>query len=220
MKKCKGSSKAKGFGCNVELPYTERNGIKTYKAKYGLGLDCKCYYKWLSGETPEAKEQFNKLIISNRKRLEDEKKRVNRELKRMVDTKSAMRLADTYFSRYIRLFYADLNGNCTCYTCGDLVNLKECDNGHYQKREHKATRYHLNNCRPQCKSCNGDTKHNGKQDVFRKNLVYEIGEENVLEIEKLARSTFKTNTLWFREIADKYRIKLNELQDKLKVKYW
>ncbi len=125
-----------------------------------------------------------------------------------------------YFSRYVRLFYSDENGNTTCYTCGSINNLKEVDNGHYQKREHKATRYHRNNCRVQCKTCNGDTKHNGKQDVFRKNLVYEIGENEVLEIEKLARTTIKANALFYREVADKYRILLNELQDKLKVKYW
>lgn len=46
MKKCKGTGKAKNFGCGVELPFTEKNGIKTYKATYGLGIDCGCFYKF------------------------------------------------------------------------------------------------------------------------------------------------------------------------------
>lgn len=46
---CKGTGKCKGNGCGVKLPYTERNGLKTYKAKFGLGIDCGCYYKFNNG---------------------------------------------------------------------------------------------------------------------------------------------------------------------------
>ena len=109
---------------------------------------------------------------------------------------------------------------CTCYTCGDIKEVKEVDNGHYQKREHKATRYHENNCRPQCKTCNGNTGKNGMQDVFRVNLSNEIGEEEVCEIERLARTTIKADYQFYKGISDKYRELVNELQKKLKVKYW
>ena len=127
--------------------------------------------------------------------------------------------ADTYFSRYMRLKHSK-DGKCTCYTCGVLKPIKEAQNGHYQKREHQATRFDENNTRPQCSTCNGNTKHNGKQDVFRVNLVNEIGEEKVIDIEQRARSIFKTNHTYFKQISDYYREKVNELQKEMKVKYW
>lgn len=36
MKRCKGQGKTKGFGCRIELPFTSRNGIKIYKARYNF----------------------------------------------------------------------------------------------------------------------------------------------------------------------------------------
>ena len=150
---------------------------------------------------------------------EKEKKKEDRAQKRELNTSGAMRLADTYFSRYIRLIHSK-DSNCTCYTCGAIKDIKDVDNGHFEKRAHTATRYHKNNCRPQCKICNGDTKHNGKQKEFRAHLSNEIGEYQVIKIEQLARTTLKASTKFYRDIADHYRIKVNELQKELGVKYW
>lgn len=219
MKRCKGTGKAKGFGCNEPIPYIERNGLKTYKAKYGLGLDCSCYTNWLISDDPKAKETFKSFLIKNKKDYEKKKKKEFIKKKQEVNEKGLMRMADTYFSRFVRLTFS-LNGNCTCYTCGTIKHIKDIDNGHYMKREHKATRYLLNNCRPQCKTCNGDTKHNGKQVEFRENLCNEIGEDNVIKIEKLSKSSIKANHLFYKEKSDYYRVKVNELQKELKVKYW
>jgi hypothetical protein len=124
-----------------------------------------------------------------------------------------------YFSRYIRLLHSS-EGFCTCYTCGSIKDIKDVDNGHYIKREHKTTRYSEKNCRPQCKTCNGDTKHNGKQIEFRENLVREIGLKEVEILEFLGRSTLKADGLFYRRTADEYRDKLNKLQKELNVKYW
>lgn len=206
-KPCKGNHKAPEYGC----------GELNFKRTYGLCI--KCLRLW-SIETKEGLEWLKKQTAYKLKSNEKVKRKETRAIKQDLDSKGAMRLADMYFSRYIRAFYSDQNGNCTCYTCGEILYLKEVDNGHYQKREHKATRYHLNNCRPQCKICNGDTKHNGKQSEFRVHLSYEIGEENVVNIERLARTKVKATSKFYRDIADEYRIKLNELQKQIKRKYW
>lgn len=216
VKFCRGTGKAKGFGCGKPLQYSERNGIKTYQAKYGLCPTCQ--YKWAT-ENNDGKTWFAKQLEIKKRKEEKEKRKEFVEKKRALKTGDSMKLADTYFSRYIRLKHS-VDKKCTCYTCGDIKAIKEVDNGHYQKREHKATRYHEDNCRPQCKTCNGDTKHNGKQDEFRVNLSYEIGEEKVVEIERLAKTKIDASSFFYREIATKYRIKLNELQKKLKVKVW
>lgn len=205
-KKCKGTGKAKGYGCQTESVWR----------KYGL---CRsCYAKWLY-TTDEGKALIEQSRIKARKKVETQKKREWQNKKRELNSGNAMKLADTYFSRYIRLKHSE-NGKCTCYTCGNILPIKEIDNGHFQKREHQATRYHEDNCRPQCKTCNGDIKHNGKQIEFRENLVREIGEENVGQIEYQARSIFKTNYKHFKEISDIYRNKYRELQKKLNIKIW
>lgn len=206
-KPCKGSTlETKGFGC----------GKPSVNRTYGLCPSCK--YDW-SKNTESGAKWFSKMSLSLKKTKAKEEKAEFTKLKKEFNAPNAMKLADTYFSRFVRLFYS-FDGLCTCYTCGALKPIKETDNGHYQKREHKATRYHIDNCRPQCKTCNGDTKHNGKQDIFRANLSYELGEEYVCQIEKLAKTAVKADTAFYSEIAEKYRIKVNELQVKMKVKIW
>jgi len=183
--------------------------------RYKFGLCSKCFFDWTQ-EDERGKIYYAKSFLPKVKKVVSKTKR---EFKRSLNVSGAMNLADTYFSRFIRLSKSK-DGYCTCYTCSDLKDIKECDNGHYMKREHKSTRYHEDNCRPQCKVCNGDTKHNGKQAEFRVNLSYEIGEESVVEIEQLSRTVTKANYLFYKEKADYYRNKVNELQRKLKVKYW
>lgn len=218
-KKCKGTGQAKGYGCGKPLDFeTNKNGIKTYMQKYGLCYKNRCYQEWLLN-SEKGIEKTKKIVIISANKIKENRLKDFRKRKRESKQDNAMGLADMYFSRYIRLLYSD-NGKCTCYTCGNVNHIKETDNGHYQKREHKGTRYNINNCRPQCKTCNGDVKHNGKQDVFRVQLVNEIGEEEVLEVERLAKTVFKVNSKYFRDIADEYRIKVNDIQNKLKIKYW
>ncbi len=205
-KPCKGTGKAKGYGC----------GTESIKRTYGLCI--KCLREWAVG-SEEGKQWLSKQTAYKMRSNEKEKKKEFREKKQELNVKCSMRNADTYFSRYVRLINS-IDGNCTCYTCGGINDIKETDNGHYMKREHKATRYHENNCRPQCKTCNGDTKHNGKQAEFRVHLANEIGEENVVKIENLSRTLIKANHLFYKEKSDYYRIKVNELQKELGVKYW
>ena len=57
---------------------------------------------------------------------------------------------DKVFSQYIRWAYADDSGMVECYTCGVVKHIKEMHNGHFQSRKHTSTRWHENNCRPQC----------------------------------------------------------------------
>ncbi len=204
-KRCKGQGKAKGFGCN-ELTFIHR---------YGLGL-C-CFGDWLYSHA--GKETLQKSIIIGKKKAIVDKKKKDRAVKMENNCSGYMKLADMYFSRFIRLQYSE-NGYCTCYTCGSIKPIKEVDNGHYQKREYKAVRYDVNNCRPQCKTCNGDTKHNGKQVEFRINLINEVGIEEVERIEAAVKKSNKYTTSFYKEKSDHYRIETNELQKELGIKYW
>lgn len=214
-KKCKGTGLAKGYGCGELIPvqlYGKPNRV------YGLGKSCKCYNNWLI-TTPEGRGKLKKTTIRASKKVQKEEKQKIRKEKQENNIKNAMKLADTYFSRFIRLAYSE-GGKCTCYTCGIIKSIKEIDNGHYMKREHKSTRYDEQNCRPQCKTCNGDIKHNGKQVEFRINLINEIGLIAVENLEWLSKQVKKTSYAFYKENADYYRNLVNDLQKKLGVKYW
>ena len=83
------------------------------------------------------------------------------------------KLLDEEFSKYIRMTHADRNGLCQCYTCTKVAHWKDMDNGHFRGRRHLATRYDIDNCRPQCKTCNQHQE--GKLEEFEDHLRREIG---------------------------------------------
>ncbi len=204
--KCRGSGKAKGHGCNNLV----------FKRTYGLCNDCLRDWAY---NTDKGHEYLAKTSLRQVRKDKKEENQKERQVKRESNEKKAMQLADTYFSRYIRLKHS-VDGQCTCYTCGTIKDIKEVDNGHYMKRAHKATRYHENNCKPQCKVCNGNTLHNGKQVEFRINLINEIGLNEVESIEFNSKQSINANYFWYKDISDYYRNKVNELQKELGVKYW
>ena len=69
-KKCKGTGKATGYGC----------GALQFERRYGLGLKCGCFGKWLLN-TPEGKEKLNKTVISSRRKDEKDKHKEHRKWK-------------------------------------------------------------------------------------------------------------------------------------------
>lgn len=62
--------------------------------------------------------------------------------------------ADTIFSQFIRLKYANERGLVKCYTCPEVKHWTMMQNGHYISRSHLYLRWDERNCRPQCRTCN------------------------------------------------------------------
>lgn len=94
---------------------------------------------------------------------------------------------DEVFSQYIRLKHSDQRGYCRCISCGKIQHWKQIQNGHYMSRRHLATRWHEDNCRPQCVACN--IFNQGAAQMFRRGLIREIGEQQTDLIEALAHTT-------------------------------
>lgn len=121
------------------------------------------------------------------------------------------RKAWKYTSRIIRLKAACDQGYCKCFTCGVIKHWKNIDAGHWISRGKRATKYHRQNIRPQCKQCNkwghpGLTHQRGEPVVFEKKLRKEgIDTEWLL---KLSRSEC-AGLPELREFVD-------ELKDELK----
>lgn len=119
---------------------------------------------------------------------------------------------DAVFSQYIRLYHSDHNGMCRCISCGKYHHWTKIQCGHYMSRRHLATRWHTDNCRPQCVACN--IFNQGAAQMFRRGLVREIGEQRVDIVESLSHtSTHKFTDFEFRELIKHYQSAVDHLKE-------
>lgn len=126
-----------------------------------------------------------------------------------MSTTKLVKKLDAVFSKYIRWYYADANGYVECYTCNVQKPVKEMQCGHFQSRKHRSTRWHTNNCRPQCVKCNMYSQ--GEQYTFGKLLEAEIGKENVDEIVATSKRTLKLTKVDLECLIDYYTEELKKL---------
>jgi hypothetical protein len=143
----------------------------------------------------------------------------SKETKRKTGRQRAMNRADEWFSRYIRLKYSFESGGelyCKCYTCNRPKPIFETENGHWQRRGYKTTRFHPNDARPQCNFCN--QHRSGEPEKFEINLINEIGIEKVTELKKLSQQLGEDNEPFYREQAAKYRLLFNMLLKERNIK--
>lgn len=119
---------------------------------------------------------------------------------------------DAVFSRLVRLSRADATGYVQCYTCDTVRHWKELQAGHYLSRRHHATRWHVNNVRPQCVGCNkyGRLHGPGESVIFRRQLIAEG--VDVDELEQLARTVRQWSEDELEELLHEYRSYLTDLE--------
>lgn len=111
--------------------------------------------------------------------------------------------ADRVFSVFIRVSYADFDGYASCFTCGARMLWQELQCGHWIPRGNGATRFHEDNCRPQCSNCN---EHRGGLPVaFEEGLRTDLGDEKVDAL--LAIASGRVDEL---AVINKYRSILRE----------
>lgn len=171
---------------------------------------CRCgrplYYRWNS-----------KILMKLCPACQIEEAKKEKVLKKRINVEKAapaMRTADRWFSRYIRLLHSfpDSSGKellCKCYTCGRIKPMLHIDNGHYHSRSIKATRYHINNGRPQCKRCNRYLQ--GAHTAFERHLIEEVGLDAVEELKSLTNAYFKADRAFFVAALETYRDLFKEL---------
>lgn len=95
---------------------------------------------------------------------------------------------DKIFSQFVRQSYAE-DGMVDCYTCSKRLRWEEIQNGHFVSRQHLATRYSEDNCRPQCVGCN--VFGGGKVSVFAERLEKELGVGTVSRLYREANQIIK-----------------------------
>lgn len=169
-------------------------------------------------EKSQSRIKHNNALLS-RSSVKRKERSLNSDKRSKTPRQKAIDRADMYFSRYIRLLYSDERSGilvCKCYTCGSIHAMKSNDCGHWQRRGYKTTRFNENNARPQCRQCNH--YYQGKPEVFERNLAKEIGQQAVNDLKELAFETGEDSEQFYREQAEKYRLKVNELLKERNIK--
>lgn len=107
---------------------------------------------------------------------------------------------DLVVSRYVRQYYADKNGICTCYTCGKRIPWKGADCSHFISRRFNGTRFDLDNLRVCCQYCNRVL--HGNLDEYKKHLIKDIGKKRVDDL--YTKKDIKITTPELEELLKKY----------------
>lgn len=205
-KKCKGTGKAKDFeGCGVELPYTEKKGIRIYNAKFGLGIDCKCYSTWLLS-TKEGKEVLNAAKISGKKKVKKEEKRKQfkeRTARRSL-TKDWSKELQTVINKIVR--HIDNGLPCLARKVSGQMHA-----GHVYARGGNSTiKYNLHNIHRQSAHSNHFQNDDGK---LREGIVEEYGQEYMDFISELRRTPqLHFNNKEYRDLTEKARGIFNRMK--------
>lgn len=209
MKRCKGSGKTSGYGCAAILPFTTKsNGIRSYKHKHGLGIDCRCWNKFLL-ESPEGLSILKKTTLQVTKETRDlesfkQKEKDNKSLGWLI--KNTVNTCH----KYIRL----RDQGKPCISCGEPYNSRH-QAGHFYKAElFSSLKFNEFNISNQCVGCNIHKE--GNESQYRVNLPKRIGKEQYDKLNELAAEDKIKTHKWDREtlkqIRSYYQQKIKELQ--------
>jgi hypothetical protein len=120
---------------------------------------------------------------------------------------------DAVFSRFIRLKYADNEGNVECYCCRKKRPIGEMQNGHFIHRTDMGTRFLESNCRPQCPLCN--SKHNDDPSIYATRLEEEQKGITAWLLEQ-SREVVKPTRDELKQLTINYRYQVRVLEKKIK----
>jgi|TARA_Y100000310_G_C20657448_1_gene802741 5-methylcytosine-specific restriction endonuclease McrA len=117
---------------------------------------------------------------------------------------------DLWFSLFIRLRNATLEGVCQCFTCGKIGYYKTMQNSHFQSRKHLSTRFNEENCQVGCVKCN--VFNYGEQYKFSVALDNKYGEGTAKDLELLAKQTIKISRSDYEEKITYYKEVVKKLK--------
>lgn len=130
------------------------------------------------------------------------------------NTGTAKKAAWGWFSKWVRLSYADDHGFVRCWTCEGVHHWKEIDAGHWvPKKRGNSVLFDERNCRPQCVSCN--RFYEGMGHVFTQKMIEEYGPGIVDEMEALARTQKIYRLADYEAIETEYRGRVQELLERV-----
>lgn len=114
------------------------------------------------------------------------------------------------FALWVKWSRSD-NGWVNCFTCGASLQIgtSNCQAGHWLAKSGAPIHYfEPDMVRPQCFHCNVSLS--GNSEVFRRNLIDDIGIERVEELYETRSLHIKRSIDWYLEMIKKYK-GLNEV---------
>ena len=117
--------------------------------------------------------------------------------KKLPTMKRLKKDADKVFSDFIRQ-----RDKGRCYTCDNIKDWTEQQNGHYMSRRHTNTRYDEENCHCQCVSCNVFLR--GNMPLYAIRLQKQYGNDILKDLFRKAHTTIKCDRLFLDKIIKKY----------------
>lgn len=123
---------------------------------------------------------------------------------------SLKRIADAYFSKYIRLRDADRYGYCECISCGVKKHWKDMQNGHFVKRSVSLLRYDDENCNAQCLGCN--MFKSGEQYAYSLALDLKYGDGTASRLHKQRHTTHKFTISELESIIEECKSNIKWMQ--------
>ena len=127
--------------------------------------------------------------------------------------------ADDWFSKYIRLSYADEEGKVTCSCgCGERKRWQDMQASHYINRDNMATRYIFENVVPATRECNYyDEQHQHKIAQFI-NMNFKHFEGAYTDfLDKHGRSTMKYMRFELEALAQEFKEKFETLKKEKRI---
>jgi len=190
-KKCKGTGKAKGWGCDSLTDVRKR--------KYGLCMSC--YATWLYSSEDGLKMVESAKLKATKPRIELEK--ATKDTKDRIGLTSLIKSVVNVCHKYIR---ARDKGK-PCISCLTSWN-KDFQAGHFKKAElFTSIKLHEHNINGQCQQCN--LRKDGNESEYSINLPKRIGQDNYKELVRLAELDHSLNFKWDREELKKIRTEYN-----------
>lgn len=172
-KPCKGTGKASGYGCEKEVPVAFYGRVNR---KYGLGLSCGCYAKWLT-TTEAGKEKIERSRIKAKKEVEKTQKAKHKAEKvKVTNWKNKLQTKVQEIARLI-----DHGQLCLARQ----IECKQAHGGHvFSKGGHAEMRFNLHNIHKQSAYSNTFKNDDG---LMQEGIIREYGNE-YLEFIKSLRS--------------------------------
>lgn len=204
-KKCKGTGKAKGYGCGELVPvarYNQPNRV------YGLGKSCGCYSKFLL-ESDVGKELINKATLKVTKPRREFQK-FEQEEKERKSLSYLLVNVRTACHTYIKI----RDKGKPCISCNTSWR-PDFQAGHFYKAEtFSSLKFFEKNIHGQCPKCN--LFEDGNESGYRVGLIKRYGKDYVEELDELARKYKQSSFKWSREELKKIRAQYKSSIDALR----
>ena len=165
-----------------------------------------CHYQYACWKNPKRKSAF-KAHFKAVERTKT-KKMIKGTFTQKDARKDLIYKLDLIVSKYVRQYYADKNGVCTCYTCGRRLPWKGMDCSHFISRRFNGTRFDLDNLRACCQHCNRVL--HGNLEKYREHLLRDIGEERIRALDR--KKNQKISTPELEAMLEEYKDLLKNLK--------